>query len=1011
MEIRECFLVLGLEKTKDAGQIKKAYRARLSVTNPEDDPEGFKRLRAAYEGAIAYTEQSDEEPEAEAADETPSGLWVQRAARIYRDIRERREVACWEQLLADEILDSLEEEENCRYKLLRFLMDHFRLPGEVWKCLDKKLHLVQDAAQLREHFPADFINYVVSRCERGEDIDFRQFEGAPDADYDLFLNYYDNCWQALEDENVTEAERLLQESEGLAITHPAMEICRGNLYARKGEKERGADFMRALYARYPEDDMVCYHTAEMLWKAGQRDEAAEIYCKLKAKSDRHYMANVRLTEWYYEQGAYPTAKKCAEAVLSVGADDTFMELLTKVNAMLEQDYLLHWKQDHNWREALELCWCYLQDGEVCRGLRLAEEIRAEITEEKEAEYAGLIAKLLVEEAEYEAAIPAADIWEEKLKVKMRREEPDEERARDEDRLRQAYMIRMQCYRCLGYKDKAYFAKAIAQIEAVETGSAKDIGLLLEKAQILNEMEEYERSLEISGKLLEEYQVYAAAANAMESYKRQWIAAGVIQNARICIQKYPTYVRAYEYLAKVFLDLDEKEELQKVFDEAEQNKVTSVFLDAYRYQLGYGEVPDVEVLNQKLDAFQNDFQEKVEQGEMAFYEPGLDLINEYLYWYPGAYMLRRRASFYKAAGKYELALADYERAFSEEPGNAYVCSSMSHIYLLRGEREKALQQIKRAILYAEEDGEWKSMLYAQMARIYMQMGEDEQALECFAYCEKQEDGGTGHLYNMAECLARLSRGEEAAKKLAVYYRKSDDTFYEGYYKRLAEIWSISGDYERLRQMLDAWKRTRKIADGKAGWLKRTMKKGSTARDDIDYFISAGWEALRVGDGETALRMLAEQIRLEEIRDKMFHEGYADVIFVSILYGNRQSAERYIEKLKQWMNRASFQSADPYYERPKSKLMQEFLVSYYTASDEELQEILDREKDCINCDFCLLPRCKELEAMRILLLMKQRETERARERVLDNLAVQPYDEYMQALYVVLFRAEASREGNTK
>ena len=191
----------------------------------------------------------------------------------------------------------------------------------------------------------------------------------------------------------------------------------------------------------------------------------------------------------------------------------------------------------------------------------------------------------------------------------------------------------------------------------------------------------------------------------------------------------------------------------------------------------------------------------------------------------------------------------------------------------------------------------------------------------------------------------------------------------------------------------------------------MKKGSTARDDIDYFISAGWEALRVGDGETALRMLAEQIRLEEIRDKMFHEGYADVIFVSILYGNRQSAERYIEKLKQWMNRASFQSADPYYERPKSKLMQEFLVSYYTASDEELQEILDREKDCINCDFCLLPRGKELEAMRILLLMKQRETERARERVLDNLAVQPYDEYMQALYGVLFRAEASREGNTK
>ena len=44
--------ILGIDETKDLDKLKNAYRAKLSENNPEDNPEGFKVLRASYEEAV-----------------------------------------------------------------------------------------------------------------------------------------------------------------------------------------------------------------------------------------------------------------------------------------------------------------------------------------------------------------------------------------------------------------------------------------------------------------------------------------------------------------------------------------------------------------------------------------------------------------------------------------------------------------------------------------------------------------------------------------------------------------------------------------------------------------------------------------------------------------------------------------------------------------------------------------------------------------------------------------------
>ncbi len=999
MSVTEIFLVLGIEPVKDEKLIKNAYREKLAVTNPEDDSEGFKRLRAAYEEACAYARTSDEVANADAErDTTPSGLWLEKVSAVYGDIRSRQDEELWKELFADEIFQSLEEEENCRWKLLRFMMDHFRLPTNIWKLLDKKLNLIADASTLRESFPTDYIGYLVNRCERGEDLEFEPFEGAPDAEYDLFINFYDDCWRAVSEENAEEAEKILKEADGLHIYHPAMEVCRGKLMLLQGKKEEAKAFMKALLDKHPKDIMVSYNVAELFLKCEDKAAAAEIYLELKAENEKHYMANLRLTEWYYETGEYQKAKKCAECVLSLGADDNFMELLAKINSQLEDSLRTRWQNEKDLEAGLELGWCYLQDSKPAKGIRLAEDLEKCMTAEKMREFMGLVTKLYIELAQYEEAVRVSFRWEQKLKEQIPLDTTEEDREKNQDRIRQAHMIRIQCYKMLGYKDKDYFAKAIEEIDSQETGSSKDIGLLLEKAHIYMEMEEYEQCLDLTNRLMQEYQVYAASATAIEAYRRQWEANGVVQNARLCIEKFPGYVRAYEHLAKVYLDLKETELLKELLELAKTNNIKSVYLEAYEYQMNH-EVPEVDVLNQKLKEFDDKFEKGLEEGNAAYYNNGMAIFAEYVRWYPGPYLLRRRAGFHRLGGQFAKAIDDYESALAEDPADAAAYAGLAYTYRLLGDFEKALVCLRKALLYAEE--ETKPWIYRQFAHIFMLMGDNVQAESWHRKRLETRENRKEIKHDLAVTLARMGRMSEAEKTIRELYSNDYEIEnYNSYYNCLTALYRIAGDHEKEKEMVKSWRQ--RLYLGTSTWFDRFLPEVFHDTDNtiaIKYFDKAGWCALVMGDGKQALKEFALEIKRCEKEEGDDKDGLEDYIFAAILYEEHEAGRKCAEKLKAWLERAKKRVCDEFLFMPKARLTAEFLANYYEFSDEKLQEILDEEPGCAICDFCLMPICKELEAMRILLLRKQGKTEEAKARLARNLEVQPYDEYMQAIAAVL------------
>lgn len=980
MELVEIFQVLGIEQTKDERAIKNAYREKLAVTNPEDNPEGFKRLRTAYEAACNYANSPDEEEAQEELDDSPAGLWAQKAAEIYGRIDTRCDVARWKELFEEDIFLSLEEEENCRILLLRFLMDHFKLPTDVWKLLDEKLHIVEDASKLREKFPADFIGYIVSKCERGEDVEFGQFEGAPDANYDQFLQYYDRCWNALNENQLEQAAEYIKNADDLQIFHPVIEVCRATLLEKQDKPEGAMELMKKLQERFPEDVMVGYNTGEILWRNSKREDAAVAFETLKAANDKHYMANVRLTEWYYECGRYQEAKKCAEEVLSMGADDDFMEILAKINHELERDmeekYELSQAQD--WRTGLDLGWCYLQDGKISKGIRLALEVKENVPAEKKSECNGLMAKLYVEGADYEEAISMCEIWEKSLQEKLAGDN-EEEAEKDRDRIRQSHIIRMQCHRSLGYVDNKHFAEAIKEEEQIETGTSKDIGLLLEKAQIYMEMEEYEKSIEVTRKLIDDYQIYAAYATSMEVYRRQWDAQGVVQCGRQCMNIFPNYVRAYEHVAKVYLDLKHTEDLKELLAEAEKNEIKSPILDAYRYQMDH-EIPTTEELDQKIESFREEYLSKVEEGKLEYYEKGLPILTEYLYWYPGTYMLVERGIFHKAANHLEEAKEDFEKALAENPAQPYALNGLSFVYKFQGDYEKALVCMKKAILYMGED--LTAIRFADLSKLYSLLGNYDQALMAYQkFSDMAGDAGKKsfhHMTNMAMSLARAGRVINAVELLEACIGNTFDR-----YNEIVNIYQISGRKEVAKELLEKWNKE---------LLNSTKQLRSS--DYADYYEKLAWQELLFGSGEKALEYF-EKLLTAKAHDDSISGSMCDMILACILCGDDNRGKLYAAKLREWMQKEKAEERHDYYNRDKARLQMEFLSEYYKSDAETLDAMLASEENCQICHFCTYCICKELEGVRILYMLRKGERDAAFARLEKNLKIQPLDEYMLAI----------------
>ncbi len=1005
MNKEEVFRVLGIPETKDERAIKNAYREKLTVTNPEDNPEGFKRLRAAFEEAIRLMNEQDEEEQEEEIDDTPSGQWLEQVKDIYAHMSKRTDIEAWKELFQDEVFLSLEDEELCTRKLLVFFMDHYRLPLDVWKLVDKNVHFLDRAKELREVFPADFVSFLISRSDAA-DFDYEYFDGPDDGDYDRFLHLYEECWGALQENRDDEARQLLTDADALEITHPVLEICRALYYKHLGETDKSAVIMDEIAEKYPNKAAYINQAAEFYYSLGEekKDRAAELFMKMKELDDRNYAANLRLTEYFFEKKRFKDAKKCAERVLQAGAHDEFFELLGQINRELETEYERDWNDTHTWQPGLELCWCYLQDSRLMDSLKITEEIESLLPKDKEAEWKGLYSKIMLELGEYEESARRAEIWEEALEERVAGDEEEAEKVKDRDRIRQSHMIRIQCYHHLGFAKEGYFAKAIEECEAITLGNSKDINTLLEKGAIYNDMGEYDKAIEVAEMLIENYRVTAAYSIKMEAGRRQLDASLVHQGASNCIHYFPDYVKPYEYLGKVYMDLERPQDMEKLVEAAKENGVKSDLLNAYVYLMDHEGI-DTDELAEKCKAFREEYRKPLENGSPEYFEKGLPVITELLNRSPEGYMFVERAIFHRMAGHFAEAEKDLEVALSLNPVNFFALNAMSFVYKYQGQYDKAIAFLNKAILNKTE--KQSAIIYSDLSELYSLAGDYRRALAAILkYQELTDDHARWVENQIAEVYINLCNAAEACKLYESYADKAPiaalDSSVEASYK--------CNDEERTREYLRRWAERLEIKEQRElpfDKLKNTFFKSKNEEEKVDekraknlvrYYKQLFWTEL-VFNHKRAFVSALDKMRTFE-SDNSDAGNFSDAIFACICFGEESRGKELALKLKAWLARYDANPVKSYYGRDKGLMQLRVLADWYTEDNEKLMNMLESSKHCEICHFCTSSVCRELECLKVLLYVRMGESDKAKTYMEECLRKMPADEYMLAVkHVVL------------
>jgi tetratricopeptide (TPR) repeat protein len=299
--------VLNITETDDKDAVKRAYMAALKQHNPEDDPEGFARVRAAYEQALAEIDGKNAES---AEDNSPIGLFMKKVAALYKDFGQRREAANWQELLKDDVCLRLDTEDEVGERLLIFFMDNYFLPSAVWLALGNHFGWPDKKAELKKTFPANYIDYII-RHMHYEWPRYDLFDAQAGADIDRFIYLFYLADQQLDTGEKAGLEESLAELAAMGIEHADYDMLKARKLVAEDKKEEALALAEPVYRQRPEDVNIAFTYAQILQSLHTEEHtkaALDVFRQTVATYPSHFGATMGTAECLAELEDYDGAR-------------------------------------------------------------------------------------------------------------------------------------------------------------------------------------------------------------------------------------------------------------------------------------------------------------------------------------------------------------------------------------------------------------------------------------------------------------------------------------------------------------------------------------------------------------------------------------------------------------------------------------------------------------------------------------------------------------------------------
>lgn len=741
------FEVLGIPFTKDIKEIRRAYSKLLTQFSPEKDPEGFQRLRSAYEEAIA---EANETKEATAPILSPLDEFMKAFEENYRCFEKRLDMDSWRYLLERDICYNIDSSKEVSSRILTFLMNDYNFTTEVWKLFDSYFSWTAKKDSLYNKFPTNFIDFVVYKINNESTFNYEYLRKCKDNEQDKFIEEYRRLSNAIDQYDLYTVHNSAAAAKELCPGHPDLRVLIGRYYSISGRIEEAISEFGNLIEEDDGDLNAFFYRAEVYFKIGKLMEAYDDYKRvLDIKQDSP-------GAWFALAKCCLCLKKYEEAIEYSEKLDSISEYRQDIHVILNSAYNFYIQSLKEQAEQeqlsakvkLKLAEAYFKTAKFEDSYNILVELvqSAECT----ADMYVMLCRVLVEQKNMELAYTniskAEQLFDGNYELSFLKADILDDLGKLDESVKQYdRAIELKQDYSSAYNNKAYVLNKLKRYnEALECA---DMAIRLDssaavsyknKAGALLGLELYEECLQACEQALSKYQylteAYVIKMKAFIDMNLLQEALGVYNKAsdwglkdnRLYYEKARTlmYMRKYseaiEYCDLV-LQSDENNAdcyyikgLCYYYDDNYNNAIeafdNSIKQDPYYGAAYYYKIKSLE--------FDSKDREALEEANKAI---GLNLMNSDRF-----YALR--AGIFDRLEKYEEAIEDYKKAIDEDPNNA-------RYYYMIGRALNDIEKYEEAIEYHNKSFELDPNVkegYISMSYSLYNLGRYK---ECIVNCDK------------------------------------------------------------------------------------------------------------------------------------------------------------------------------------------------------------------------------------------------------------------------------------